>query len=176
RQSKNQMLTLREHLTSGDEFYTAANLKTYTTARVEEDLNHRLDLYETAQQTVASQEQVLAARQAAVDAALEKLDEAKALQRELEVKIENLRARNRVNEVAKTASNINMDNSKLAQASATLDDIGAQIEADTEMLQMVPKYFGQIPVDQDSVVSHRNAIDRMDALFGSDTDTTVVQK
>ena len=170
RQSKNQMLTLRQHLESGDEFYTAANLKTYTTARVEEDLNHRLDLYETAQQTIASQEQVLAARQSAVEAALAKLDEAKSLQRELEVKIENLRARNRLNEVAKTASDINMDNSALAQASATIDDISAQIDADTEMLQMVPKYFGQIPVDEDSIVSQRNPLDRMDALFNVDTE------
>lgn len=174
--SKSQMLTLKEHLLSGEEFYTAANAKMYTNARVEEDLNHRLDLYETAQQTVQSQEQILASRQSSIDAALAKVEEAKALKRELEVKIENLRARNRVNEVAKQASSIDMDNSAIAQVANTIDDIGAQIDAETEMQQMVPKYFGQIPVDEDSVVSQRSALERMSELFEDSSGNEVVTK
>lgn len=174
--SKNQMLTLKQHLLSGEQFYTAANSKVYTNARVEEDLNHRLDLFETARQTVDSQEQILSSRKAAIDSAMEKLDEAKSLQRELQVKIENLRARNRVNEVAKTASSIDMDNSQLAKAANMIDDIGAQIDAEAEMQQMVPKYFGQIPVDEDSVVSQRSALERMTELFGDSTGNEVVTK
>ncbi len=173
--SKKQMVALKNHLLSGDEYYTAANAKVYTNARVEEDLNHRLDLFETAKQTVESQEQVLEARRSAVVSAMAKLDEAKALQRELEVKIENLRARNRVNDVAKTASTIDMDNSELARAAAMIDDISAQIDADTEMLQMVPKYLGQIPVDEDSIVGERSALERMQDLFEDSVNDEVVQ-
>ena len=174
--SKDQMLTLKEHLLSGDQYYTAADSNVYTNARVEEDLNHRLDLYETAQQTVQSQEQVLAARKSAVESALAKLDEAKSLQRELQVKIENLRARNRVNEVAKTASAIDMDNSELAKAAAMIDDIDAQIDAETEMMHLVPKYLGQIPVDNDSVVANRSALERMSEMFGDSAGSEVVAK
>ena len=173
--SKDQMVTLRDHLGTGDQFYTAANSKTYTNARVREDLTHRFELFKTAQQTVDSQEQVLASRQAAVDAAMAKLDEAKSVQRELEVKIQNLTARNRVNEVAKTASTISIDNSELAQTSRMLDEIGAQIDADSEMLQLAPKYFGQIPVDNDSVISQQDILEQMDEYFGDSADTEVVK-
>lgn len=160
-----QMMTLREHLSSGAEYYTAANSQMYTNARVKEDLAHRFELYKTAQQTVDSQEQVLASRQAAIQAAMAKLDEAKAMQRELHVKVENLRARHRVNEVAKTASNIDIDNSKLAHTARMIDDIAAQIDADAEMLQMAPKYFGQIPVDKFSVLNQTDVLREMDEYF-----------
>ena len=70
--SYNEMMTLREHLGSGQEYYTAANSKTYTNARVEEDLAHRFSLYKTGKQTVESQQQVLSSRATAIEAALEK--------------------------------------------------------------------------------------------------------
>ncbi len=174
--SRDQMMALKDHLTSGDQFYVAANSKTYANSRVREDLAHRLSLFKTAQETVDSQEQVLESRRSAIEAALAKLDEAKALQRELEVKIENLRAKNRLNQVAKTATNIDMDSSELARAANMLEDISAQVEADSEMLQMAPKYFGQIPVGQDSVLDDQDILQQMTEYFGDDVSTEVVSK
>ena len=107
--SYGEMMTLRSHLESGKEFYTAANAETYANSRVREDLRHRFAIYKTAKQTIESQEQVLEARRDALDAATAKLEEAQSLQRELKVKIENLKARNRVNEVVKQASSIELD-------------------------------------------------------------------
>lgn len=173
--SYDEMMTLRSHLGSGEEFYTAADAKTYTNARVKEDLAHRFAMYKTAQQTVESQQQVLEARQAAIDAALEQLEEAKALQRELLVQVDNLRARNRVNEVAKTASGIDLDRSDLAKAKNMLDDLDAQISADSEMLQLAPKYFGQIPVNEDSVLSQKDILQEMDEFFGDHAESEVVK-
>ena len=174
--SHDQMMTLRNHLSSGEEFYTAANAAVYTNQRVREDLAHRFELYKTAQQTVTSQEQVLAARKSAVDSALDRLDEARALQHELEVKIENLRARDRVNQVAKTASQIDMDNSELARTASMIDDISAQIEADSELLQLAPKYFGQIPVTSDDIVDNTDILKQMDDYFGDSAANEVVTK
>ena len=174
--SRDQMMALRDHLSSGEEFYTAANASVYTNQRVKEDLSHRFELYKTSEQTVKSQEQVLIARKSAVDSALAKLDEAKSLQRELEVKIENLRARDRVNQVSKTASQIDMDNSELARTANMIDDISARIEADTEMLQLAPKYFGQIPVTADEIVDNSNILQQMDSYFGDPVTDEVVAK
>lgn len=165
--SHDEMMTLRDHLGSGEQFYTAANAKTYTNSRVKEDLAHRFAIYKTNQQTVDSQKQVLESRKTAIEAALAKLEEAQSLQRELQVNIENLRARNRVNEVVKTATNIEMDNSELALTAQRLEDIGAQIDADTEMLQLAPKYFGQIPVNEDSVLSQQDILQEMDEYFSN---------
>ena len=162
---RDEMMTLRGHLESGDEYYTAANAKTYTNSRVREDLQHRLATYKTAKQTIDSKEQVLASRQAAIEAATARLDEALVLQRELQVQIENLKARNRVNEVAKQATSIEMDSSELAQTARMIDDISARIDADTELLNMAPQYFGQIPVNEDTVLSDKDVLKEMDEYF-----------
>lgn len=174
--SYDEMMTLRGHLGSGEEFYTAANSMTYTNARVKEDLSHRFAIYKTAKQTVESQQQVLESRKKAIDSALEKLDEAKALQRELLVQVDNLRARNRVNEVAKTASGIELDGSDLSKAKRMLDDLDAQIAADAEMLQLAPTYFGQIPVSEASVLEQKDVLQEMDEFFGADAESEVVKK
>ena len=163
--SYDEMITLRGHLESGKEYYTAANAKTYTNSRVKEDLQHRFAIYKTAKQTIENKEQVLASRKAAIDAAIAKLEEAQTLQRELQVTIENLKARNRVNEVAKQATSIDIDDSELAQTARMVEDIGARIDADTELLNMAPKYFGQIPVNEDSVLSDKDILQEMDEFF-----------
>lgn len=173
--SHDQMMTLKEHLASGDQFYVAANSKTYANSRVREDLSHRFAMYKTARETIDSQEQVVESRKSAIDAALARLDEAKSLQRELEVTIENLRARNRVNQVAKTASSIDIDSSELARAASMLEDIGAQIDADAEMMQLAPKYLGQIPVSKDSVLDDQDILQQMTEYFAEDLDTEVVK-
>ena len=171
--SYDEMMTLRGHLESGKQYYTAANAKTYANSRVREDLQHRFAIYKTAKQTIESKEQVLASRQAAIEAAVEKLEEAQSLQREMQVKIENLKARNRVNEVAKQATNIDLDNSELAQTARMVENIGARIEADTELLNMAPKYFGQIPVNEDSVLSDKDILEEMDEFFNASAEEVV---
>lgn len=173
--SHEQMNALKDHLVSGDQFYVAANAKTYTNSVVREDLTHRLAIYKTARETIDSQEQVLESRKTAVEAALARLDEARSLERELVVQIENLRARNRVNQVAKTANNIEMDDSELSRAAAMLEDIGAQIDADAELMRLTPKYLGQIPVSEDSVLdADQDIVQQMTKYFAEDISSEVV--
>ena len=57
-------------------------------------------------------------------------------QRELEVQIENLTARQRMVEVAKTASQIEIDDSQLARTRKMIDDISARIDTEEEMLSL----------------------------------------
>jgi hypothetical protein len=98
------------------------------------------------------------------------LDEAKAQQRELEVQIENLKARSRMNEVIATASQINIDNSQLAKTREMLDDIDARISADEEYLNIAPKYFGQISVGDEEISTNSDIMEEMDAYFDSKSD------
>jgi predicted transcriptional regulator len=165
--SYNEMMTLREHVQSGEQVYVATNNKAYSTARVEEDLRHRFALYQTAEKTKEKKAEILAIRQTSLETAMQKLDEAKAQQRELEVQIENLVARNRMNDVIATASQINIDNSQLAKTREMLDDIDALISAKEEVLNIAPKYYGQIPVGEESIEMDTNILDEMDAYFDS---------
>ena len=86
------------------------------------------------------------------------------------MQIENLVARHRMNEVVATATQINIDNSQLAKTRSMLDDIDARISADEEYLNIAPKYFGQIPVSPDSVISESDIMDEMDAYFDGKSD------
>lgn len=165
--SYDEMMTLREHVQSGDKFYVATNGKAYNTSRVEEDLRHRFELYRTGEKTIAKKAQILKLRQDSLENAIGKLDEAKAQQRQLEVQIENLTARHRMNEVVATASQINIDNSELAKTRQMLEDIDARVSAEEEMLNMAPKYFGQIPVSGEASTVDGDILDEMDAYFDS---------
>ena len=45
-----------------------------------------------------------------------------------------------------------------------------------KMLQLAPKYFGQIPVNEDSVLSQKDVLQEMDEYFGSHAESEVVNK
>ncbi len=168
--SYDEMMTLRSHVESGDQVYVDTRGQSHNSARVKQDLRHRFSLYQTAEKTFEKKGEILKIRKESLLAAHAKLDEAKAQQRELEMQIENLMARNRMNEVIATASQINIDNSQLAKTRAMLDDIDARISADEEYLNIAPKYFGQIPVSADSVIPDTDIMEEMDAYFDSKSD------
>lgn len=159
-----EMMTLRNHLASSDEFYVATNNRKYDRTRVEEDLRHRLSLYKTAVATKEKQQDILRIRNEALQGAFARLEETKAQQRELEVQIENLMARNRMNEVVATSSKLDFDNSELAQTRKMIDDIDAKISAKEEVLNMAPKFYGQIPVSESDAESQLDILQELDAL------------
>lgn len=171
---QDEILALRAHLESGDEVFVASNGRSYTTQRVEEDLRNRFNLYRTAEQTRDKSVQILEARQKSLEAALAKLETAQVLQRELETQIENLTARERMLDVAKTSSSINLDNSQLARTKKLIEEISATMDAEEEMLELVPKYFGEIPVEHSVPVG--DIRDEIDSYFGQGTNSKFVRK
>lgn len=164
-ESYGKMMTLRGHLDSSDEYYVATNSQKYSRSRVEEDLRHRLTLHQTAEATKNKQAEILRIRRESLEAAMVQLDQAKAQQRELEVQIENLTARNRMNEVIASASEFNIDDSQISKTREMLDAIDAKISAQEEVMNIAPKYFGgQIPVGEE-FESNSNVAEDFDAYF-----------
>jgi hypothetical protein len=164
-----ELLTLRKHLKSGETVYVATNGKAYTNARVEEDLRHRFSMFQTAEKTKEKSEQILDLRRKSLEQALAKLEQAQVNQRELEIELENLNARQRMVSVAKTASNINIDDSQLARTKSMIDEISAKIDAEEEMLNLAPKYLGEIPVSEGDVSTQGDIAAEIDAYFGDDS-------
>lgn len=163
--SYDKMMTLRGHLESSDEYYVATNNKKYTRSRVEEDLRHRFTLHKTAEATRNKQQEILKIRRDSLESALSKLDTAKAQQRELEVQIESLTARNRMNEVIASASKLNIDSSQISKTRQMLDEIDARISAKEEVLNIAPEYYGgQIPVGEE-LQDSSNILDDLDTYF-----------
>lgn len=171
KRQRTEILALREHFSSGEKMYVATNGKAYTNDRVKEDLAHRFKMFQTGEKTTEKSKEILKHRESALDSAISKLDEAKAQKRELEVQIENLAARQKMNEVVVTASQINIDNSQLSKARQMLESIDARLSAEEEMLNLIPKYTGQIPVSQPEVESTSDILEAMDTYFNKSTDS-----
>ena len=165
KKSYDEMMALRSHVESGGQDYVDTRGKAHDLARVKQDLRHRFTLYQTAEKTFEKKGEILNLRKESLAAAHMKLGEAKSQQRELELQIENLTARNRMNEVIATATQIKLDNSQLSKTREMLDDIDARISADEEYYNIAPKYFGQIPVNDDSVTPSSDVLNDMDAYF-----------
>jgi len=164
--SRREMLTLRSHVDSGDEFYVAANSKAYATERVKEELRTRLSIHKTATATLEKDQKVLQLRERGLEAAMERLQEASAQKTELALQIEHLTAQNRMNEVVKTASQLEQfDNSQLARTRGMIEDISARLETEQEMMSMMPTSYGQIPVSDGSAIADTDVLDEMDAFF-----------
>jgi len=173
--SKTEMLALRSHLESGKEFYVAINNKKFDNSRVEEDLQHRFSIYKTAEATFEKKQEIVNIREKSLSNALAKLEQAKVQQQELEVQIENLSARNRMNEVIATANELDVDTSQLSKAREMLSDLDATISADEEYLNIMPSFRGQIPVSADSVLPATDVLEEMDAYFGKNSKVDEVE-
>jgi chromosome segregation ATPase len=164
--SRREMTTLSSHVRSGDEFYVAANSKAYSTARVKEELRTRLAIHKTATATLEKDQKVLELREKAMEAAMERLAEARSQKTELALQIEHLTAQNRMNEVVKTASKLDeFDNSQLSRTRGMIEDISARLETEAEMMSMMPTQYGQIPVSSDSSIADTDVLEEMDAFF-----------
>jgi hypothetical protein len=131
-------------------------------------LRQRFAIHKTAEATIAKDEKVLDLRKQALSSAFQKLEEAQSQKRELAIQIEHLTAQHRMNEVVKTASKLDdMDDSQLARTRGMIEDIAAQLATEEEMLNMAPTFFGQIPVDADSIETDSDILEEMDAYFDS---------
>ena len=114
-------------------------------------------------------------REKSLGNALAKLEQAKVQQQELEVQIENLSARNRMNEVIATANELDVNTSQLAKAREMLSDLDATISADEEYLNIMPGFRGQIPVSADSVLPTTDVVKEMDEYFGNESKANEVE-
>ena len=161
--SQREMLSLRQHVKSGKQFFVASNAKAYTTDRVKEDLRHRFKLHLTAEQRAETAAKTLEVRRASLETAFEGLEKAQTQQRELAVEIETLTARNRMNDLVKTTHHYDFDDSQLARTRTMVEDIGARIDTEEELLNIAPVAFGQIPVSESNVGDSENILGEIDA-------------
>jgi predicted nucleic acid-binding Zn-ribbon protein len=138
---------LRDDLSRGNSTYVYAS-GTYTAKQVETDLGGKFDRYTTSEATVGQNRKVLEIRRKALSAAQEKLRALIAAQQKLVVEVENLEAQLKMVEVAKAASELNIDDSQLSRTRELLADIKARIEVDAQLVNADDFVFGEIQLDE----------------------------
>ena len=162
-----KMMALRDHLESGDSYFVSKG-NSYNNDRVRSDLEYRFKNYKTAEATVEKLDRILELRIQGLVAAEAKLDETISQQRELEVQIENLAARQQMVEVAKTASRFSFDSSELSRTRQMIEDIGTRIDVETEMMNLTPESTGTIPMDDEPAEFDGDIVQEIDNYFDSE--------
>lgn len=139
---------LKTDLDEGGSSFVYAG-RSYTQKQVETDLARRFERFKTKEATVEKLRQILAARETGLMAANDKLKAMHAAKRQLEVDIENLKARVEMVKVAEsTSAAVAFDDSRLSRTRETLRDISARIEVAEKLVATTSSMPDQIPLDE----------------------------
>ncbi|MCA9014316.1 MAG: hypothetical protein KDA77_03195 [Planctomycetaceae bacterium] len=163
KQQKEAMFTLRSDLESNETEFVYAS-RTYSKDEVRNDLAQRFDRFKVATDTLKRNQQILKAREKALDANREKLENMLSAKMDMEVQIEQLEARLKSVQAAETVSNLEIDNSQLTRAKSLIKDLNKQLDVKEKLLDSEGKFTGLIPVDT-QVEEKRDVVKQMDEYF-----------
>jgi len=122
--------------------------KSYTSKQVETDLSNRFEQFKVKEATIGKLRQILAAREAGLNAGREKLKAMQAAKNQLELDIANLEARLEMVKVAQTSSNFNFDDSRLSRTKELVKEIGTRIDVAEKLVNAETTVPGQINLDE----------------------------
>jgi chromosome segregation ATPase len=173
---ESNILRMKSDLESG-ESYIYYKGERFASDDVKADLANRFERFKTNDATLVSLNKVMHARRTSLDAAREKLDAMVAAKRQLEVEVENLEARQKMVEVAKTTANFNFDDSHLARTKELISDIQTRLQVEETMLNNYGEYQdnAEIPVGEEEA-EVKDLSDEITEYFGGNRQGNVVSK
>lgn len=133
-------------LKSGQASYIYAG-QTYSVEQVRTDLAKRFDRFKIADETLKREQQVLDARQKALAANREKLDNLLAAKTDLELQLEQLEARLKAVQAAETVSTVSIDDSELTRAKKLIRELNKQIDVREKVMATDGKLTDLIPIE-----------------------------
>ncbi len=143
--------------------------RNYSHDEVKTDLAARFERFKEGEVVLASKVKVLESRERSLDAARQMLEKTGSQKRILESKIEALTSQYRLVRAASTGStNMQMDNSKLAQTEKLIAQIQKKLDVAERVLAAESKFVEQIPVD---TVVEADLVAQVDEYFDSRNQT-----
>lgn len=158
---RRDVMRLKTDLEHGGSQFVYAGVS-YTHSQVETDLTRRFERFKVKEATVDKLNKILAARDAGLVAANEKLKSMQGSKRQLEVEIENLKARLEMVKVAQSTNNFVFDDSKLARTRQALKDIKARIDVAEKLANANVASPDQINLEESE---SRNIVDEVAKYF-----------
>jgi len=144
---KQDVLRLKNDLASPRDSYEYAGHQ-YTIKQVKLDLANRFERLKTNDATLASLRDIHLARTKGLEAARAKLEGMLAAKRQLEVKCENLDARLKMVEVSQTASELNVDESRLGRAKELVAELRSRLQVAEKLVGSESTFQGEIQLDE----------------------------
>jgi len=158
---RKEIARMKGDLDQGGSVFVYAG-RSYSTKQVETDLTRRFDRFKTKEATSDKLRQILQARETGLLAANDKLKGMQGAKRQLEVEVENLKARLEMVKVAETTGNFNFDDSRLARTREAIQEISARIDVAEKMAQTSTAMPDQIKLDDEE---SRNISDEVARYF-----------
>jgi hypothetical protein len=119
----------------------------YPRSYVKEDLANRFERFKESEVVLASKKRLLVSRENSLHAAMQVLEQTRSRKRILEDKIESLAGQYRLVKAASVGSNIQVDNSKLAQTEKLITQIKKRLDVAERILAHESQFVQAIPVD-----------------------------
>ena len=134
----------------------------YPRSYVKEDLANRFERFKESELVLASKERLLTTREKSLLAAMNLLEQTRSRKRMLEDKIESLASQYRLVKAASIGSEIQVDNSKLAQTEKLITQIKKRLDVAERVLSHESQFVQAIPVD---AVAEEDLLTQVDEYF-----------
>ena len=165
---KDAILALRNDLGTGKSAYVYAR-HSYTSSDVKRDLATRFERFKSAEEMLAADRKILAAREMTLVANRDKLENMMQSKKDLEVKLEQLQARVHTVKAAETVSQLAIDDSNLSHARKLITELNKQLDVKQKMLDVEGKFVGLIPVESVAPSVPVDLDKQIDAYFSQST-------
>ncbi len=170
---KDAIMALKTDLGSGKSTFTYASQK-FTSNDVKRDLSNRFERYKAAEEMLAADKKILAAREQTLVANRDKLEGLMQAKKDLEVKLEQLQARLQTVKAAEAVSQLAIDDSNLSHARKLIDDLNKQLDVKQRVMETEVKFAGMIPVEKSEPAVASDLDQQIDAYFAVEAKSTEV--
>ena len=137
---------LRDALGTHQARYSFAGQE-YPRSYVKADLANRFERFKESEVHLAGKKRLLSSRENSLHAAMQLLERTRSRKRTLEDQIESLASQHRLVKAAAVGTNIQVDNSKLAQTEKLISQIRKRLDVAERVLAHESKFVQAIPVD-----------------------------
>lgn len=164
-----QIRTVRAELKANSTFVSIGGEK-LSREKVEASLARKWDSFKQAEAAVKSQEELLAAREEALELAKQKLTAMESKKQELAAKVDGLEIELRKVRLAQVKNDVAIDDSQLSNVMKLYDEVDKQIAKEKTELELQKAAFTDTVVDEalNRKAQADKAFKEMDERFGSD--------
>jgi chromosome segregation ATPase len=158
-------------LTGKTEFNYSGRI--YKVSQVKADMANRLARVKTADGTIETLEDILAARRQGLEAGKQKLDAMLDAKQQLLAKIENLEMRMKMVELAEASNAYSFDDSKLGAVKELVNDLQTRIQVAEKLVTVEGSFTGEIQLDSPA---NEDIVDQVAEYLGqSDSEIHVAE-
>jgi BMFP domain-containing protein YqiC len=161
KQEELRIAKLRDALAEPKAQYCFAG-REYPRSYVKEDLANRFDRFKESELVLAGKKKLLVSRENSLHAAMQVLEQTRSRKKMLANKIESLSSQYRLIKATSVGSNIQVDNSKLAQTEKLIAQIKKRLDVAEHVLAHESQFVQAIPVD---AVPEEDLLTQVDEYF-----------